>query len=80
MSETETVEVSVEELSDYARAKRDPTPEAVGNLSKNEAIYLICSILGVGTPEGHPSDHNGNVPKGLVMEWAEELAEREGDD
>lgn len=78
-NEVETVEVPVDQLSDYARAIQNPTPDAVGNLSKAEAVYFIDHLLTGDTPDGHPSDHNGNVTRSQVTEWAREVAELKGE-
>lgn len=62
-------------MSDLQRALE--TDEGIDNLDKAEAIYYISAKLQGDVPEGHPSDHNGNVTRGRVKAWAETVAERE---
>lgn len=63
--------------TDLQRAVEDN--EGIANLSKAEAIYYLHAKLTGDLPEGHPSDHNGNATRADIKEWAEAVAENEGD-
>lgn len=60
-------------MSDLERALK--TDEGIENLNKAETIYYLSAKLEGNVPEGHPSDHNGNVTNERIRAWAQVLAD-----
>lgn len=59
--------------SNFARAVEDD--EGIEHLEKGEAVFYLAFKLEGEVPEGHPSDHNGNVKKDRIKRWAKILSE-----
>lgn len=60
-------------MSDLERALK--ADEGIENLNKAETIYYLSAKLTGDVPEGHPSDHNGNVTNQRIREWATVVAD-----
>lgn len=67
-------------MSDLERAVK--TNDGIEHLNKSEAVYYLSAALTGEVPDGHPSDHNGNVTRQQVMSWAAQVgaAKREGNE
>lgn len=56
-----------------SRAMADPSDNNLGNLNRNQKVYVLCHLAGVDTPDAHPDDYTGGVSIEILDDVIESL-------